>query len=70
MTMEMIQNVMSMSTKRKAHLILGIFALTVGIYGVYDEYFNVIDFLKGASPLIFIAIGIVAVVAGLTKKIR
>ncbi len=68
--MEMIDNVMGMSIKRKVHLIVGIVALVLGVYGVYDEYFNVIDFLKGASPLIFIAVGVVALVAGLTKKIH
>ncbi|MGK5088469.1 hypothetical protein WDW86_12995 [Bdellovibrionota bacterium FG-2] len=68
--MEMIDNVMGMSLKRKVHLIVGIVALVLGVYGVYDEYFNVIDFLKGASPLIFIAVGVVALVAGLTKKIH
>lgn len=59
-----------MSTKRKVHLFIGVFALFNGIYGIYDEYYNVIDFLKGAGPLIFIFIGIVALVAGLTKKLK
>ncbi len=68
--MQMIDNVMSMSVKRKVHLSVGVMALVLGIYGVYDEYFNVIDFLKGASPLIFIAVGVVALIAGLTKKIN
>ncbi|MGK5083004.1 hypothetical protein WDW37_06835 [Bdellovibrionota bacterium FG-1] len=70
MKMDILGNLTGMTMRQKAHLAIGVVALVLGIYGVYDEYFNVIDFLKGASPLIFIAVGLVALVAGLTKKIR
>ena len=66
--MGIIEDVKNMSLKRKLNLGIGVFALSNGIYGVYDEYFNVIDFLKGAGPLILIVIGLVALFAGLTKK--
>ncbi|MBF0492791.1 MAG: hypothetical protein HQM15_08425 [Deltaproteobacteria bacterium] len=58
-----------MSLKRKIELGVGVFALANGIYGVYDEYYNVIDVLKGVGPLVLIGIGIVALIAGLSKKI-
>lgn len=67
--MNIIENAKKMSLKRKINLGVGVFALANGIYGVYDEYFNVIDFLKGAGPLILIAIGVVALLAGLTRQI-
>ncbi len=67
--MGIIAGFKEMSLKRKINLGVGIFALANGIYGVYDEYFNVIDFLKGAGPLILILIGIVMLLAGLTKKL-
>ncbi|MEI8346926.1 MAG: hypothetical protein WCG27_05635 [Pseudomonadota bacterium] len=68
--MGIINEVKEMSTKRKIHVGIGVFFLVNGIYGVYDEYISVIDFLKGASPLIFLAIGGVALVAGITKVTR
>lgn len=57
-----------MSMKRKLHLIAGVVLLVLGLYGAYDEFFNVIDFIKGASPVIFIICGIVALAAGLSNK--
>ncbi len=63
------QFVKKMSLKQKFHFVVGILALAVGIYGFYDEYFNVIDFIKGSTPIIFIVCGVIALVAGVSKKL-
>ncbi len=50
---------------RKFFLIGGAAALGLGIFGIYDEYFTVIEFIKGVMQPIFICAGLVAILAGL-----
>lgn len=55
---------------RWPHLLGGVIALGLGIFGLYDEYFTVIEFFKGAvQPLLSFA-GLIAILAGIlgTKR--
>jgi len=45
-------------------IILGLTFIALGIWGLYDEYYYVADFVKGALPLLMILSGIVATLAG------
>lgn len=50
---------------RIGHVVGGVAALGLGLYGVYDEYFVTVEFLKGMlQPLLSLA-GLVAILAGL-----
>jgi len=51
--------------RRWPHLLGGAVALGLGLYGVYDEYFTVIEFLKGSLQPLLMFGGIVAVLAGI-----
>ena len=57
-----------MSPKRKFHLIFGIFMLFAGIYGIYDEVFNVVDFLKGIIQPLLIIFGALFTFIGINRK--
>lgn len=54
-----------------SHIIAGIIAVSLGVYGVFDEYFVVIEFIKGSiQPLLFLA-GLFGILAGiLTNKLK
>lgn len=41
--------------------------LFVGIYGLYDEYYTVVDFFHGLFPPLFIVSGLLAVIHGIRK---
>jgi len=41
--------------------------LIVGLYGLYDEYYAVLDFIYGFMPLFLLFGGIIAVVHGVRK---
>ncbi len=41
--------------------------LALGGYGLYDEYYAVLDFFNGFIPLLLLVIGVVAVVCGIRK---
>ncbi len=45
----------------------GLVLLGFGAYGFYDEYFAVIDFMKGAIPPVLLAGGMVSVVSGVQR---
>lgn len=53
------------------HIIAGVIAVSLGIYGVFDEYFVVVEFIKGSiQPLLFLA-GVLGILAGiLTNKFK
>jgi hypothetical protein len=50
---------------RSWSVIGGMLALGLGIFGIYDEYFTVIEFLKGAIQPITALLGLVSILAGL-----
>jgi hypothetical protein len=52
---------------RMIHLVFGLAALGVGIYGFFDEYYATLDFFKGAVPLALLFLGTVSVVAGVKQ---
>ena len=45
-------------------IVLGLFFIALGIWGIFDEYYYVADFLKGALPVVLMLCGSVAVLAG------
>ena len=50
-----------------AHIVFGLLMLCLAIYGFYDEYYAVIDFVKGALPLGMVGAGSVAVLSGVRR---
>ena len=46
------------------HIILGLFFIALGIWGLFDEYYYVADFFKGGLPIVFMLSGLVATLAG------
>lgn len=46
--------------------VAGVF-IVLGIFGLYDEYYAVVDFLHGFIPLFLFATGIVAVISGIKQ---
>jgi len=45
-------------------IIVGLFCLALGIWGVFDEWYYVVDVVKGASALLLILAGLIATFAG------
>ncbi|UCG80424.1 MAG: hypothetical protein JSV60_10770 [Desulfobacterales bacterium] len=46
------------------HIILGLFFIALGIWGLFDEYYYVADFFKGGFPVILMLSGLMAMLAG------
>lgn len=46
------------------HIIVGLFLIALGIWGIFDEYYYVADFLKGGLPLLMVFLGLLATLAG------
>ena len=46
------------------NIILGLFFIALGIWGLFDEYYYVADFIKGGVPLLLMLCGLVATLAG------
>jgi len=49
------------------HIVFGLMMLCLAIYGFYDEYYAVLDFFKGATPLVMVGLGSIAVVSGVNR---
>jgi len=47
-----------------SHIIMGLFFIALGIWGIFDEYYYVEDFFKGGLPLFMIFLGLIATLAG------
>jgi hypothetical protein len=47
------------------HIIIGLFFIALGIWGIYDEYYYVADVIKGGLPIVMVIIGLVATLAGI-----
>jgi hypothetical protein len=45
-------------------IILGLFFIALGIWGLFDEYYYVADFIKGGLPIFLALSGLIAVLAG------
>ena len=50
------------------HIILGLFFVALGIWGVFDEWYYVLDFLKGGGSLLLLVGGLLAIVAGVLGR--
>jgi len=51
-------------------IVLGLFLIALGIWGVYDEYYYVADFVKGGLPVVLMLVGLLATLAGVTPLQR
>ncbi len=52
---------------RLAHIAGGALASGLGLLGVYDEYFVVVEFLKGLLPPVLSLGGLIAVISGMAR---
>lgn len=46
-------------------IVLGFFLVALGVWGMYDEYYFVADFMKGGIPLFLMLFGLLATLAGI-----
>jgi len=47
------------------HIIIGLFFISLGIWGVFDEWYYVVDFLKGFFSIFLVIIGLIGILAGI-----
>ena len=52
---------------KKMNLIVTVIFLVLGLYGLYDEYYAVMDFFFGLMPPLLVVAGLVSVVHGIKK---
>ena len=52
------------------HIIIGLFFIALGIWGVFDEWYYVVDFVKGSGSVFLVLAGLVGILAGLVGPIR
>ena len=46
------------------HVTLGLFLIALGVWGLFDAYYYVMDFFKGGIPLLLLLLGLLAALAG------
>ncbi len=51
-------------------IIIGLFFIALGMWGVFDEWLYVVDFLKGGGSVFLILAGILAVFAGVAGPLE
>lgn len=49
------------------HIIIGLFFIALGIWGVFDEWYYVVDCVKGGTTVLLLAVGHVAILAGVIR---
>lgn len=49
------------------HIIFGLFFISLGIWGIFDEWYYVVDFLKGFSAVFLIIGGVLAILFGVVN---
>lgn len=54
-------------TFKRMNLIAGVIFLLLGLYGLYDEYYAVMDFFYGLLPPLLLVAGFVCVFHGIKK---
>ncbi|MBF0481775.1 MAG: hypothetical protein HQK81_13555 [Desulfovibrionaceae bacterium] len=47
-----------------AHIVVGLLLLALGVWGLYDQYYYVVDLIKGAGPIVLMVGGLIASLAG------
>ena len=52
---------------KKMNTIVAAIFLFLGLYGLYDEYYAVMDFFNGLFPLLLIVVGLVSVFHGIKR---
>lgn len=46
------------------HIIFGLFFISLGIWGIFDEWYYVVDFIKGFSAVVLLIGGLLAILFG------
>ena len=46
------------------HIIIGLFFIALGVWGIFDEWYYVLDCLKGGGSLLLLVGGLLAIIAG------
>ena len=46
------------------NIMLGLFCIAFGVWGLFDEYYYVADFIKGSIPILCMLTGLIAILAG------
>jgi len=52
------------------HIIIGLFFIALGVWGVFDEWYYVVDFIKGSGSVLLILVGAIAIFAGAAGPLR
>lgn len=47
-----------------SHITVGLLCIALGLWGIYDVYYYVMDFLKGGGPILLMLCGALATLAG------
>ena len=50
-----------------AHVVCGLVLIVLGVWGLYDEYYYVLDLVKGGGPVVLMLLGLVAMLAGIVS---
>jgi hypothetical protein len=46
------------------HIVVGLLLLALGVWGLYDQYYYVVDLIKGGGPILLMVGGLIASLAG------
>ena len=52
---------------KRMNLIVAVLFLLLGLYGLYDEYYAVMDFFSGMMPPLLVVAGLVSIFHGIKK---
>jgi ABC-type proline/glycine betaine transport system permease subunit len=55
---------------KKINGVAAVIFLAVGLYGLWDEYYAVLDFVSGFTPVLFIVCGTISLVYGVKMNSR
>jgi len=51
------------------HIIFGLFFISLGVWGIFDEWYYVVDFLKGFSAVVLLIGGTLAILFGVLNPL-
>jgi hypothetical protein len=49
------------------HIVVGLFFIALGTWGVFDEWYYVVDCVKGGTTVFLLAVGHIAILAGVVR---
>jgi len=52
------------------HIVVGLFFIALGIWGVFDECYYVVDFVKGSSSVLLVVAGVFGILAGVLGPLK